>query len=99
MSKVLAVIVGYKNSRLTIQAAKSLSQQSVPVKTVVWDNYSNEAERKIIREAVELRQSSPLIAFPEDTIVVQCPDNLMWSPAINKVVEMFLEHTNIDTEQ
>lgn len=40
MSKVLAVIVGYKNPDLTIRAAKTLIAQTTPVKTVVWNNFS-----------------------------------------------------------
>lgn len=80
MPNVLAVVVGYRNSRLTDRAARSLVQQTVSSNVVVWDNFSTQAERE---QLLSLR-------FPPSVQLVLCSQNLMWAPAINQAIKACL---------
>ena len=80
MTQVLGVIVSYRNANLTVRAAQSLAGQSVPVRTVVWDNYSDDATRRV------LVRDLPVVVKLE-----QCETNLLWTPAVNSAVDKYLQ--------
>lgn len=76
MSDVLMVVVSYNGIEHTKVAVDSLRNQTVPVKIVVWDNASKDGTREW------LSNQTDIIAHLSD-------DNVMWTPAINRAIEIY----------
>lgn len=89
MAESLIVVVSYNNCDLTLRAIEALKKQTVPTRIVVWDNNSPDGSARRLAQV----QGIELIASPE---------NLMWTPAINRAIaekwdgEPFIGYMNND---
>lgn len=76
MADVLVAVVSYNNLELTKRAVDALRNQTVPVDIAVWDNASTDGT------------SDWLVSEP-DLLKVASRDNVLWTPAVNRLMGMF----------
>jgi GT2 family glycosyltransferase len=76
MSDTLMIVVAYKNIHLTQATIKGLRSQTASVDIVVWDNDSRDGTDKWLSQQTDLQ-------------CYNSSENVLWSPAINRAIEMF----------
>lgn len=80
-SNIFVVVVSYNGLGYTKKCVETLLAQSASIRVLVWDNASTDGTRDwlISQKDVEYHLSE---------------ENLMWSPAINKAIELFYQNEN-----
>lgn len=75
---VISVVISYNDTRNTYATVLSLLNQSVRTKIVVWDNASSDSTVEILEQN-----------FGQSIIVHKSAENIYWSPAINKCLQLY----------
>jgi GT2 family glycosyltransferase len=69
-------VISYNNFSYTVEAVDSLLNQTVNVAVVIWDNASPDGSAEHLKELKS-----------EQVSVVCSPENVLWTPAINRILE------------
>lgn len=75
---IISIVISYNDIRNTYTTVLSLLNQTMRTKVVVWDNASSDGTCQILRDH-----------FGQSIIVHESPENIFWSPAINKSLELY----------